>query len=99
MKNEAYVFDTSALLAYIENEDGADIIENLILQVLNSEKDSIYISTVSMIETYYKIALNINAIIYGSNSIFHIFLSHKNFESDQICGTYYYNCFIIYVQI
>jgi PIN domain nuclease of toxin-antitoxin system len=51
MKNEAYVFDTSALLAYIENEDGADIIENLILQVLNSEKDSIYISTVSMIET------------------------------------------------
>jgi predicted nucleic acid-binding protein len=53
MKNEAYVFDTSALLAYIENEDGADIIENIILQVLNSEKDSIYISTVSMIETYY----------------------------------------------
>jgi PIN domain nuclease of toxin-antitoxin system len=25
MKNEAYLFDTSALLAYIENEDGADI--------------------------------------------------------------------------
>ncbi|KPA18960.1 PilT domain protein [Candidatus Magnetomorum sp. HK-1] len=48
-----YVFDTSALLTYIENEDGVDTVEKLIFKALNNEEDTIFISTVSIIEVYY----------------------------------------------
>lgn len=47
-----YVLDTSALLAYIENEDGAHIIENIFLETL-MEQHTLYISVVSCIEVYY----------------------------------------------
>jgi predicted nucleic acid-binding protein len=47
-----YVFDTSALLTYIENEEGTETIENLLIKALN-EEDRIYISTVSIIEVFY----------------------------------------------
>jgi predicted nucleic acid-binding protein len=47
-----YVFDTSALFAYIENEDGYEQIESLILQALDEEIE-IFVSIVSCIEVYY----------------------------------------------
>ena len=47
-----YVFDTSALLTYIENEEGIEIVENLLMKALN-EENKIFLSTVTMIEVFY----------------------------------------------
>ncbi len=47
-----YVFDTSALLAYIENEEGAADIEALLQKALDDEV-VLYISIVSCIEVFY----------------------------------------------
>ena len=47
-----YVLDTSALLAYIENEEGADEVETLFVNALD-ETTTIYISTVTSIEVLY----------------------------------------------
>ncbi len=47
-----YVFDTSALLTYIENEEGVETVENMLIKALNGE-DKIFISTVTMIEIFY----------------------------------------------
>jgi predicted nucleic acid-binding protein len=47
-----FVLDTSALLAYIENEDGADEIENLLKQALE-EQVTLFISVISCIEVFY----------------------------------------------
>ena len=41
-----YVLDTSALLTYIENEDGIEEVESLLLQALNG-KIEIFISVVT----------------------------------------------------
>jgi len=47
-----YVLDTSALLAYIEEEEGIETIESLLIRVSN-KKDKIFISTVTAIEVFY----------------------------------------------
>jgi PIN domain nuclease of toxin-antitoxin system len=47
-----YVLDTSALLAYIENEEGADEVETLFVNALESTIE-IFISTVTCIEVFY----------------------------------------------
>ncbi len=47
-----YVFDTSALLTYIENEEGAETVENLLIKAINKE-ERIFISTVAIIELFY----------------------------------------------
>jgi len=47
-----YVFDTSALLTYIENEEGIETVESLLMKALN-EENKIFISTVTMIEVFY----------------------------------------------
>ena|SRR3989337_2221798 len=47
-----YVFDTSALLTFIENEEGADLVENLLMKSVDN-RDKIFISTVTAIEIYY----------------------------------------------
>jgi len=47
-----YVLDTSALLAYIENEEGANEVEVLLLEGFD-EKHTLYVSIVSLIEVYY----------------------------------------------
>jgi predicted nucleic acid-binding protein len=47
-----YVLDTSALLAYIENEEGADEVETLFVNALESTIE-ILISTVTCIEVFY----------------------------------------------
>jgi len=47
-----YVFDTSALLTYIENEEGIETVENLLMKALN-EENKIFLSTVTMIEVFY----------------------------------------------
>ncbi len=47
-----YVFDTSALLALIENEEGIETIERLLINALN-EEDVIFISSVTAIELFY----------------------------------------------
>lgn len=47
-----YVLDTSALLAYIENEDGVADIERVLLETLDN-KHKLYVSVVSFIEVFY----------------------------------------------
>jgi len=47
-----YVLDTSALLAYIEKEEGAEQIETLFLQALERKTD-LFISVISCIEIFY----------------------------------------------
>lgn len=49
---DKYVFDTSALICYIENEDGSDTLEEIMIEAL--EKSSlILVSIVTVIELYY----------------------------------------------
>lgn len=47
-----YVLDTSALLTYIENEEGVKEVEDLLLKALDNE-NVLYISLVSCIEVFY----------------------------------------------
>jgi len=47
-----YVFDTSALIAYIENEAGADEVEKLLVKAID-RKSELFISVVSLIEVFY----------------------------------------------
>ena len=47
-----YVFDTSALLAYIENEAGANTVEDLLQKAMDG-KATILISVISLIELFY----------------------------------------------
>ena len=47
-----YILDTSALLAYIENEEGADKVETLLMNALEGT-DTLFISTVTSIEVFY----------------------------------------------
>ncbi|MFZ2955441.1 MAG: type II toxin-antitoxin system VapC family toxin [Candidatus Ozemobacteraceae bacterium] len=47
-----YVLDTSALLAYIENEDGVADVERVLLETLD-DQHKIYVSVVSFIEVFY----------------------------------------------
>lgn len=47
-----YILDTSALLTYIENEDGSDELEALLVKAENGEAD-IYIAFISITEIYY----------------------------------------------
>jgi len=47
-----YVLDTSALLAYIENEDGADEIDSLLKQALQNQL-LLFMSVMSSVEIFY----------------------------------------------
>jgi predicted nucleic acid-binding protein len=47
-----YVLDTSALLTYIENEEGVEKVESLLQKALDEELE-LYVSTVSCIEVFY----------------------------------------------
>ncbi|MGR3180076.1 MAG: PIN domain-containing protein [Candidatus Anammoxibacter sp.] len=47
-----YVLDTSALLAYIENEEGVEEVESLFNKAFEGEAD-LFISTISCIEVFY----------------------------------------------
>ena len=47
-----YVLDTSALLAYIENEDGVRDIERVLMETLDGQH-TLYVSVVSCIEVFY----------------------------------------------
>ena len=47
-----YVLDTSALLAYIESEEGADQVEALFMNALDGN-DVLFISIVTCIEVFY----------------------------------------------
>ena len=47
-----YILDTSAIIAYIENEEGNDQIESLLLQALE-QQIRLLISIVSTIEVFY----------------------------------------------
>lgn len=49
---KTYVLDTSALLAYIENEAGVDQVETLLLEALD-EGVTLMVSVVSLIEVFY----------------------------------------------
>jgi predicted nucleic acid-binding protein len=51
-KKEVFILDTSALLAYIEDEDGAEYAEELLIKAERNEI-SIYISFVSLTEVMY----------------------------------------------
>jgi predicted nucleic acid-binding protein len=47
-----YVFDTSAILTFIENEEGFETVESLLKKALY-EDDKIFMSTVTAIEIFY----------------------------------------------
>lgn len=47
-----YVLDTSALLAYIENEDGADEMDSLLRQALQNQL-LLFMSVMSSVEIFY----------------------------------------------
>jgi len=47
-----YVLDTSALLAYIENEDGASEVERVLMETLDGHH-TLFVSVVSYIEVFY----------------------------------------------
>lgn len=47
-----YVLDTSALLAYIENEDGASEVEQVLLEALDGNH-TLYVSVISYVEIFY----------------------------------------------
>jgi predicted nucleic acid-binding protein len=47
-----YVLDTSALLTYIEDEAGSDVVDNLLIQAEEGDVE-IYISFISLTEVYY----------------------------------------------
>ncbi len=47
-----YVLDSSALLAYIENEKGSEKIDNLLIEALD-KKHELLISVISCIEIFY----------------------------------------------
>ncbi|MDD5434678.1 MAG: PIN domain-containing protein, partial [Nitrospira sp.] len=49
---QIYILDTSAILTYIEDEDGSDYVENLLI---DAEKGivNIYVSFISLTEVFY----------------------------------------------
>ena len=47
-----YILDTSALLAYIEDEQGSKEIENILMETLD-QRHELYISVISCIEVFY----------------------------------------------
>ncbi len=51
-KKDVYVLDTSAILAYIEDEDGADIIEDLLIKAEQNDA-TIFVAFVSLTEVMY----------------------------------------------
>jgi len=50
--NKIYILDTSALFTYLEDEEGADYIENFLEKAENGEA-VIHISFISLTEVYY----------------------------------------------
>ncbi len=50
--NKIYILDTSALFTYLEDEEGADYIDN-ILEMAENGEIVIYISFISLTEVYY----------------------------------------------
>ena len=50
-KKETYILDTSALLTYIEDEEGAEFVENLLIRAENGEV-VIYICFISLTVFY-----------------------------------------------
>lgn len=51
-KKDVHILDTSAILAYIEDEDGADIIEGLLIKAEQNEV-AIVVSFISLTEIMY----------------------------------------------
>ena len=51
-KNEVFILDTSTLLAYIEDEDGAEYAEELLIKAESNEV-TVYIAFVSLTEVMY----------------------------------------------
>jgi predicted nucleic acid-binding protein len=47
-----YIFDACALLTYLKNEDGADIVDKLLAQVENGEATG-FCSIINLLEVYY----------------------------------------------
>lgn len=52
MNHERYVLDTSALICYLEDEDGADIVDGLIQHAEDQFIDLVVVF-ISMMELYY----------------------------------------------
>lgn len=51
-KIEVYILDTSALLTYIEDEEGSELVDDILIKAENNGA-IIYISFVSMTEVFY----------------------------------------------
>ena len=52
MSDKIYILDTSALFTFIEDEEGADIVDNLLIEA-EKENITIYISFISLTEVFY----------------------------------------------
>ncbi len=52
IRKKIYILDTPALLSYIEDEEGSDIVENLLIEAEN-KKIVIWIAFVSLTEVFY----------------------------------------------
>ena len=50
--NNLFVLDTSAILAYLEDEDGAEDVEELLIKAEN-KKISVYVSFATLAEVFY----------------------------------------------
>jgi len=50
--NTVYIFDTSALLTYIEDEDGSEDVEKLLIAA-EKESVTIYVTFISITEVFY----------------------------------------------
>ena len=52
MNDRAYLLDTSAIFAFTDNEEGADLVENLLARAKKKET-SLHISKMTAMEVYY----------------------------------------------
>ena len=52
MSERIYILDTSALFTFIEDEEGADIVDNLLIEAENGNI-TIYVSFISLTEVFY----------------------------------------------
>lgn len=80
-----YVFDTSAVLTYLQNEEGADVVELLLLRHANNEI-KIAVSVLSLVELRYKLQRQYNLITVDKiiNDVLALNLQVINFDMSLV---------------
>lgn len=87
----SYVFDTSAILTYLQNEEGADIIEQLLKEYFD-DKIKIAISIITLVELRYRLERKYHKqkVDEVFNNILRLNLKIINFEMSlvELSATY-----------